>query len=173
MIATITPTRLSEILGASPSAEVIDVRTPMEFRQVHATMARSVPIDQLDAAAIARSHAGSGAPVYLLCKSGARARQAADRLAAVGMNNAVVVDGGTDAWVAAGLPVVRGKKSVSLERQVRMAAGSLVLAGSVLALTVHPAFAGVSAFVGAGLVFAGVTDWCGMGLLLAKMPWNR
>ena len=62
---------------------------------------------------------------------------------------------------------------MSLERQVRIAAGTLVVLGTVLGLTVHPGFIGLSAFVGAGLIFAGVTDTCGMGLLLARMPWNR
>jgi hypothetical protein len=75
--------------------------------------------------------------------------------------------------VAAGLPVVRGSKAISLERQVRMAAGSLVLLGILLAWLVHPACYGLSALVGAGLVFAGMTNTCGMGLLLARMPWNR
>ena len=71
------------------------------------------------------------------------------------------------------MSVVRGKKIISLERQVRIAAGFLVLVGAALALVVHPYFVGLSAFVGAGLMFAGITDSCGMGMLLAKMPWNR
>jgi hypothetical protein len=83
------------------------------------------------------------------------------------------VEGGTDAWVAAGLPVVEGKGSISIERQVRIAAGSLVVLGIVLSLLAHPLFIGLSAFVGCGLVFAGITDTCMMGMMLAKMPWNR
>ena len=83
------------------------------------------------------------------------------------------VEGGTKACEQAGLPLVRGKQVISLERQVRIAAGSLVLTGVILGWFVHPIFFGLSAFVGAGLVFAGVTDTCGMGLLLARMPWNR
>jgi hypothetical protein len=75
------------------------------------------------------------------------------------------------------LPVVRacvsGRGTISLERQVRIAAGTLVLLGVALGWFVHVAFFGLSAFVGAGLIFAGVTDWCGMGMLLARMPWNR
>jgi len=85
----------------------------------------------------------------------------------------VNVEGGTLAWDQAGLPVTRGKKMMSLERQVRIAAGSLVLIGVVLAWMVHPYLIRLSAFVGAGLVFAGITDTCGMGMLLARMPWNQ
>lgn len=77
------------------------------------------------------------------------------------------------AWEAAGLPVVRGKKAISLERQVRIAAGLLVLLGAILGFFVNPSFIGISAFVGAGLVFAGITDTCGMAMMLAKMPWNQ
>ncbi len=69
--------------------------------------------------------------------------------------------------------MVRGKKAVSLERQVRIVAGSLALAGTALGWLVHPAWYGLSALVGAGLIFAGVTDRCGMALLLCRLPWNR
>ncbi|MEZ6066663.1 MAG: DUF2892 domain-containing protein [Planctomycetaceae bacterium] len=110
--------------------------------------------------------------MYVICKSGSRGSKACEQLAASGLD-VVNVDGGTEAWAAAGLPVVRGKASMSLERQVRIAAGLLVLVGVTLAYLIHPAWMGLSAFVGAGLVFAGITDTCGMGLMLAKMPWNQ
>ena len=58
-------------------------------------------------------------------------------------------------------------------RQVQITAGALVLLGVLLGTFIAPAFFGVSAFVGAGLVFAGVTGWCGMANLLCVMPWNR
>jgi hypothetical protein len=77
------------------------------------------------------------------------------------------------ACVECGLAVVHGAKMISLERQVRIAAGSIVLVGAILALLVDPLFVLVSGFVGAGLVFAGITDTCGMGLMLARMPWNQ
>jgi hypothetical protein len=95
-------------------------------------------------------------------------------MAQAGLDNAVVVEGGTIAWSDAGLPVERAAvKVMSLERQVRIGAGSLVLTGVLLAIFVHPYFLALSGFVGGGLVFAGITDWCGMGLLLAKAPWNN
>ncbi len=84
----------------------------------------------------------------------------------------VNVEGGTLAWDQAGYPVIRGRKVMSLERQVRIAAGSLVLTGIGLSF-LHPWLLGISAFVGAGLVFAGITDTCGMGMILARMPWNQ
>jgi predicted branched-subunit amino acid permease len=66
-----------------------------------------------------------------------------------------------------------GKKSISIERQVRIAAGGLVLLGVIFGLLINHVFLLLSGFIGAGLIFAGITDWCGMGLLLARAPWNR
>ena len=104
---------------------------------------------------------------------GGRGQQACEKFIKAGFTDVVNVEGGTMACIEAGLSVVRGKKAMALERQVRIAAGSLVLLGAIGALAVHPALIGLSAFVGAGLVFAGITDTCGMGLLLARMPWNQ
>ncbi|MCA9056758.1 MAG: DUF2892 domain-containing protein, partial [Planctomycetaceae bacterium] len=104
-------------------------------------------------------------------KSGNRGKQACEKLEAAGVH-VVNVEGGTQAWEAAGLPVVRGKKAMSLERQVRIAAGAIVLTG-VLPSLYNEHFIWLSGFVGAGLMFAGITDTCAMGMLIAKMPWNQ
>ncbi len=172
MLTTITPQELAQRRNQGQAIELIDVRTPVEFREVHVDFARNLPLDRLDSAALKSERAAAAEPLYMICRSGSRGRQACEKLSAAGLD-VVNVEGGTLAWVAAGLPVVRGQKAISLERQVRIAAGSLVLVGSVLALTVHPYFAGLAAFIGAGLVFAGITDTCGMGMLLARMPWNQ
>ena len=111
--------------------------------------------------------------MLLLCASGGRARTAAKQLAASGLRT-LVVQGGTNACRQAGLPMEQEAGGmISVERQVRIAAGAMVLDGVLLGTFVHPGFYGLSGFIGAGLVFAGVTDWCGMGLLLARAPWNR
>ena len=169
-MTTITPHQLAELRSSGKKLELLDVRTPVEFREIHVDFARNVPLDRLDAQDVKSEY--SSRPVYVICRSGSRGKQACDRLSAAGLE-AVNVEGGTLAWEAAGLPVVRGKKAISLERQVRIVAGFLVLVGAVLAITVHPYFAGLSAFIGAGLLFAGITDTCGMGMLLARMPWNQ
>lgn len=174
MTRTITPQQLHERLRSGAAVRLIDVRTPAEFREVHVATAENVPLDRLDPVALARERSvAAGAPVYIICRSGNRGRQACERFEQANVPNVFNVEGGTQACIEAGLPVVRGKATMSLERQVRIAAGSLVLLGAVLGWLVHPAFMGLSAFVGAGLVFAGITDTCGMGLLLARMPWNQ
>ena len=168
---TITPAELQKIIVAQPSVPVIDVRTPVEFAEVHVPEARSVPLDELKPGGLQLQ---KDQPVYLLCRSGGRATKAADKFAREGFVQPVVVEGGTLAWIEANLPVTRGQtRVISLERQVRIIAGSLVFIGVVLGWFVHRGFFGLSAFVGAGLVFAGITDFCGMGLLLARMPWNK
>ena len=170
-VTTITPQRLGD-LCKSGKIGLLDVRTPVEFRELHAADARNVPLDRIDPATIMQARTGDE-PLYVICRSGSRGRQACEKFLAAGFTSVVNVEGGTLAWVECGLPVVRGKKAISLERQVRIAAGSLVLLGVLLGWLVHPAFVGLSALIGAGLVFAGVTDTCGMGLLLARMPWNQ
>jgi rhodanese-related sulfurtransferase len=155
--------------------DLIDVRMPTEFREVHCEGAQNFPLDSLDPQAIAAARNGrSGVPLYLICKSGNRSSKAVQKFIDAGIENVVSVDGGTTAWVEAGLPVVRGKKAVSLERQVRIAAGSIVFIGSVAAMVTGNVYlAGIPAFIGAGLAFAGITDTCGMGMMLSKMPWNQ
>jgi rhodanese-related sulfurtransferase len=153
---------------------IFDVRTPAEFDQMHMRGARSMPLDELDPSAINAQRRGSDEEVYVICQSGGRAGKACQQLTEAGLVNVYSIEGGTAAWEKAGLPVERGtSKVISLERQVRIAAGALVAIGVLLGWTVHRYFLAIPAFVGCGLVFAGITDFCGMGMLLAKMPWNR
>lgn len=172
--STIAPNELADRRKRGEQVELIDVRTPIEYREVHAEGACLMPLDQLDPKAVVEARDGSkDAPIYLICRTGSRAKKAAEQFESAGFSNSVVVDGGTLAWEKAGLPVVRGKEMISLERQVRIAAGSLVAIGTALGAFVHPGFLAVPGFVGLGLVFSGVTDTCGMGMMLARMPWNR
>jgi rhodanese-related sulfurtransferase len=173
-VKTITPRELNARREAGQVIELIDVRTPIEFREVHADGASNEPLDTLNPQTVIAGRQGRlDQPLYVICRSGSRGHQACQRLIAAGHANVVNVEGGTLAWTEAGYSVVRGKKAMSLERQVRIAAGSMVFVGVMLGYFVHPIFLGLSGFVGAGLVFAGITDTCGMGLLLARMPWNQ
>lgn len=173
MMQTITPQQLLEKIRSGEQIELIDVRTPAEFREVHVECARNEPLERLDVARLVTAPPkGSADPLYVICRSGSRGKQACEKLLNAGHPNVVNVEGGTVACEAAGLSVVRGKKAISLERQVRIAAGALVVTGAALSF-VHPYWVGLSAFVGCGLIFAGITDTCGMAMLLARMPWNQ
>ena len=168
----IQPEMLEALLREQPSIRLLDVRTPGEHESAHISGAYNVPLDTLgEHGAEIRAHVSE--PIVLICQSGQRARKAEEALRAAGMPNLHVLDGGVNGWVAEGKPVVRGRKRISLERQVRIAAGSLAATGGLLALVANPLFAVVPAFVGSGLVFAGVTDTCGMAMLLSKLPYNR
>lgn len=172
-VTIIKPQELAGLCKEGKKIDLIDVRTPVEYREVHVESARNVPLDLLDATALMQARNGSAnEPLYVICRSGSRGQQACEKFLKAGFSNVVNIEGGTVACVEAGLPVVRGKKAISLERQVRIAAGSLVLLGAALSF-VNLAFIGLSAFVGAGLVFSGITDTCGMGMILARMPWNQ
>jgi rhodanese-related sulfurtransferase len=168
---TISPLELQNLLAIQPALPLLDVRTPGEYAEVHIPQARNIPLHDLEPG---RLDFQKQQPVYLLCRSGQRAAKAVEKLSGQGFAQPIVIDGGMLAWIGANLPVTLGQsKVISLERQVRIVAGSLVFIGVLLGWFVHRGFFGLSAFVGAGLVFAGITDFCGMGLLLLKLPWNR
>jgi rhodanese-related sulfurtransferase len=171
---TIEPQELDRRRQQGESVDLIDVRTPLEFREVHVDFALNLPLGSLDPHAVmSRRDSDRDRPLYVICHGGDRASLACQKFQACGYDNVVSVSGGTRAWDGAGLPVVRGKRAISLEQQVRIAAGFLAAAGSALAFFVHPGFLIVPAGVGVGLMHAGVTNSCIMGVMLAKMPWNQ
>jgi rhodanese-related sulfurtransferase len=149
--------------------QMIDVRTASEYAGGHVPCTVNIPMDQFEAR---RKDLRLDEGVVLICKAGSRAKIVAGWM---GANAPVrVLEGGTDAWTRDGLDVVTSAKTRwSLERQVRLGAGLMVLAGTALEVSgVHGAI-WLAMFVGAGLTFAGATDICMMGILLAKMPWNQ
>lgn len=166
MNATITVSELKQ----HRRAQWIDVRSASEFAAGHIPGAINLPMDQIEGRL---DDLDPERPLVLICKSGKRARMTAGLLAPC-RPDAVVLEGGTDAWTKEGLPVVSSTKTRwALERQVRLGAGLLVLTAVMLSTFHNPHWIWLSAFVGAGLTFAGLTDICMMGLLLGRMSWNR
>jgi len=150
---------------------LIDVREFPEYAAGHIANSQLVRLSTLASASAAWDPA---TPITLICKSGRRAEQARQQLAARSFSNLTVLEGGIDAWRAAGKPLEStSRQPWSLERQVRITAGSLVLITLLLAHFVSAYFFFATAFVGAGLVFAGVSDICMMATVLGKLPWNR
>lgn len=172
---TVSVQELQKILASGGPIELIDVRTPAEYASVHVAEARLCQLDGLDCGAIIASRkAGVHSSVYILCHSGVRAKKAADKFAEAGFADTVVVEGGTQAWIDAGLPVERSTKAVlPLDRQLQLTVGALVITGVLLSHFVNPNWIWLSGFVGAGLMMAGATGFCPMRNLIALMPWNQ
>ncbi|MEG9250163.1 rhodanese-like domain-containing protein [Arthrobacter sp. Soc17.1.1.1] len=151
---------------------VIDVRSAAEFESMHIPGSYNVPLPLLS------EHTDEvasrlGSRVVLACQSGVRAEQARQRLAASGISTAHVLTGGVPGYAAAGGDVVRGKARWDLERQVRMVAGSLVIAGLAGGRFVSPKVRTIAGVIGTGLTFSAATNTCAMGKALSVMPWNK
>jgi rhodanese-related sulfurtransferase len=170
---SISPHELRCKMAAGEHLALIDVRTPGEYEAGHVPGAALEPLESLDPARVSRRFPVAG-PLYVICQTGTRARQAIKRLEGVGLGGrCVLVEGGTAGWFRGSPAEQQPGDHISLERQVRIGAGALVLAGTLLGFFWNRFFLGLPAIVGGGLVFAGVTDTCGLGMLLARMPWNR
>ena len=170
---SISPAQLCLMLAAGSPLELLDVRTPPEFTNAHVPGARLIPLDELKVSEFLKHHE-PGRRVYVLCQAGGRAKKAIEQFESSGCFDCVLVEGGTQAWIDAGLPVERAKsKVIPLMRQVQIVVGTLSVIGAALALLVSSWFALLPLFIGGGLLFAGITGTCGMALLLARMPWNR
>jgi rhodanese-related sulfurtransferase len=149
-------------------AVLVDIREPDEHAREYIAAARSLPLSQFKDGA-----ASSETLVVFHCQSGNRTAVNSDLLSRSGAREMSVMEGGLNAWKAAGLPtVVDRRQPLPLQRQVMIAAGSIVIASLVLAWLVSPWFAGVALFMGCGLTFAGISGWCGLAKLLQHMPWN-
>jgi rhodanese-related sulfurtransferase len=165
------PPSASSSLGATPV--LIDVRTPKEFEEVRIPEARNIPLSDLHKFLDELKVLSQERPLTLICRTQNRVKIAYDYLTNNGVSNCRILEGGITGWVNSGKPVVRGRKSISLEGQVRAIAGSLVVLGVGLGISISAWFLLIPALVGIGLIHAGLTDSCLMGMLLAKLPMNR
>jgi len=166
-VKTISPAEAHRLIESG--ASLIDIRQPDEHARERIAGALNVPLDRLS------KDAAPGDVLIFHCRSGMRTAQAGDKLAeAAAGRDCYIVDGGISAWGNAGLPVekVRGAP-IEMQRQVMIAAGGLVLIGTLLSLFVAPGWIWLAMAVGAGLTFAGISGFCGMAHVLATMPWNR
>jgi rhodanese-related sulfurtransferase len=162
----IHPLALEKIISKNPGAQLIDVHTSSEFEEVHVPKAILHPLATLNAASLeSDAQLSKEKPLYILCRSGARASTAAVELFASGFKEVFIVDGGTEAWVQNGLPVIRGsKQGLAIERQFCIGAGVLVLGSTLLGFFVNAAFLAFTAFIGVSLIFGGLTNRSGDGL---------
>ena len=151
----------------------LDVRTPSEFEEAHIPDSRNIPLADLHKFLPELEKVAKEKSLVLVCRTHNRVKIAYDHLVNSGVTNCRILDGGITTWMAAGNPVIRGRKGYSLERQTRLAAGLLVMVGVALGVTISPWFLVIPAAAGAGLFHAGLTDSCLMGIMLGKLPFNR
>ncbi len=170
MTQTITPQELKQMVEKGESLQLVDVRGPGEFASGHVPRAVNLPMEQVERRL---DDLGVDDPIVLICQSGQRACLT-EELLRPHRRNLLLLDGGTTAWEQSGLPVVRSASSRwSIERQVRLTAGLLVLTGSLLTVLGLGSWVYLSLLIGAGLTFAGLTGFCGMASLFGLMPWNK
>ncbi|MBU2221246.1 MAG: MBL fold metallo-hydrolase [Candidatus Omnitrophica bacterium] len=170
-IEMISPREVPALMQKDPQVKLLDVRSPLEFAQVHIKDAISVPIDML--AAKINDLAQSKQRYIVFCRTGNRSPMAADMLMQSGIHGVKVMQGGMTRWQKDGLPVIKGEGGISLERQVRLIAGSVVLLGILLSWFVHWALIFIPIFISCGLIYSGISDNCLMGMLLMKLPYNK
>jgi rhodanese-related sulfurtransferase len=170
-LQTITPAEAARLIREQ-GALLVDVREPDEHARAKIPGATNLPLSRLHEAELAVQ---GGKPVLFHCRSGARTAGNAEALAGKAEGcQAYIVQGGLDAWRAAGLPVAEDRRQpLELMRQVQIAAGAIALLGFLLGVFLHPGFHVLSGFVGAGFVMAGLTGFCPMARALKLMPWNR
>lgn len=170
-VQTIQPKALYELIHCGEAPELIDVRSVAEFDDKYILGARCIPLHAIQPTTLMVDRTTASAPLYVICQSGSRGREACEKFSDAGYDNVGNVAGGILAWTAAGLPVERGRQGIPLDGQVRIAIGFIVLA-SALASLLHPYFLFITIFMGCGLIFSGVSGFCGLAILLAKAPWN-
>jgi len=170
-LAIIPPREAHALLTADPQARLLDVRSIAEFNQVHIEKSIHIPIESL--ASRVNELNQPGAIYVVFCHTGNRSVMAADIMMQAGINSAKVMECGIAGWQKEGLPVVKGQGGMSIERQVRTAAGGLILFGLIMAWLVHTSFIAIPAFVSCGLIFSGLTDNCLMASVLMKLPFNK
>ncbi len=167
----ISPKDAYALVSKNPQVKLLDVRSALEFNETHLKDSINIPIDMLNLKLNSLSQSSQSYIVF--CRTGNRSPMAADMLLQSGISSVKVMEGGITRWQKERLPVIKGQGGVSLERQVRIIAGSLMLLGIILAWLIHWAFIFISVWVAAGLIFAGLTDNCLMGMLLMRLPYNK
>ena len=156
---------------AGGDAVLVDVRPGGMYAAERIPGARSIPLESLKVSDVVVK---PGQRLVFQCEIGAASAKAARQAVDAGKSDVYNLEGGLVAWKRERLPVTSDPGApLPIPRQVQLVAGTLVVLGTVLGVTVSPWFLLLSGFVGAGLVFAGATGTCGMAAMLLKMPYNR
>lgn len=156
---------------AQNNTVLIDVRENAEHVSKHIPDSRLHPVGKISDADIdEKEHA-----LLIYCQKGMRGKKACEKLTEQNPSLKVYnIIGGIEGWESAGFDTQStATNMLSLDRQVQLAIGILLLVFSTLSMSVSTAFVWAVAFMGVGLCIAGATGFCGLGRLIAIMPWNK
>jgi rhodanese-related sulfurtransferase len=106
-VRTITCREVHELSRKQP-INLIDVRTAEEFQEVRAVGARCIPMASQELFGMLQSGGAGDQPIYFICAVGGRSGRVCEAFMAAGQMNVFNIEGGTQAWVEAGLPVESG-----------------------------------------------------------------
>tara|TARA_B100001964_G_scaffold198019_1_gene223409 strand:+ start:8884 stop:9480 length:597 start_codon:yes stop_codon:yes gene_type:complete len=169
-IVTVDAHELKRQIQNGIAATLVDVRTSAEYETRHIAGSVHLPLDLLAGRCEQLSEAIG--PLVLICESGQRALEAGERLAAAGCQTARVLNGGVIAWSEAGGDLVLGRPRWAMDRQVRFAAGMLVVAGFALNIAAS-GFWVLSLLIGSALATTAALNICPMAVALGMLPYNR
>jgi rhodanese-related sulfurtransferase len=166
-LKTVDPATLRQWLEQG-SAILVDVREPAEHRARNIVQARHIPLGTIDAASLP-----AGGRIVVHCLKGGRGASACEKLLRQKPELEIYnLEGGIDAWTAAGLPTRTAGFFLPLDRQVQLTIGIALVAASGLVLFVSPLFGLITGALGIGLSIAGATGFCGLARVMAHAPWN-
>jgi rhodanese-related sulfurtransferase len=161
--------------GGSPT-HLVDLRDPSLYRAGHIQGSISLPFAHIDRERLGSDlgpHVGSSEPLYLISGSGRLAERAAMRLRHQGLGQVHILDGGIAAWRAAGMALAQHGRRFTLQQQLNLIVGVLLLMLLAKALLLHPVFYVLTGVVGIALVAAAFGDRRSLRRLLQRLPWNR
>ena len=172
----ISPEQIHEFIQKGANVHLVDVRSTDEFNNQHVSGASNLPIDRLNSCSIAEQigeQAGKEIPLFLMCASGMRSDMAAIKLTRQGLENVATVSGGTQAWEKARLPLAVKRRVPTIEQQVQIFLGIVILLALIKASLLSPWFYALTGLVGIALIFSGFTACNRLSSLVVRLPWNR
>lgn len=155
-------------------AVILDVREVVENKICAIKGSQNIPLSKVTLqTACLPEHKGK--KIVIHCKGGKRSMMACEKLIAQGIDEAIYnLEGGIDAWIAAGNSVIRQKNMLPLERQVHLVISIMILTGlAAHHLTFNELYLLLPLVAGVGLLNSSLTGCCTMARLIAKMPWNK
>jgi rhodanese-related sulfurtransferase len=178
-VKTIKAQELYQHIKLGHNVVLIDVRSVEEYDRCHIKGAISYPLESFHAQALIHrvlARFPSPPTIYITCASGNDAPIAAQHLVSSSYDFVCVLQGGTKAWLAQKLPVIKKQTvqhTVSLSQQMQIAMGCIVTLASLFGTFVHPVFHLFAFLAGVGYTYEAIFNTQYLKNFLLKASWNQ